>query len=279
MMKKIFFMTVLVLLTVRVYSQKTLSDYLANGFRVELEDIYLMPGKETVPIADEPVASLFDTKDIVTLPNYQTTDYSDFLIMRDLKKGDRWFFTELLRKPDKVHYIEEGYGSTYRAVKHTTEIRYRQIVSDSGKLYFTVYPSSNVYSYRGEDNIDMSIMTRNRNGEESYTNLVLTFLTYNGDALFDEGHIYLDTNAQVQIESNVSEPLTGARVAQIVKRGKRGKDYEYYLKDGRTLIKIGHNLYTPTFGKTYRYWGTTNQQGMMRSYVRFYYRLKFKIVG
>jgi hypothetical protein len=254
---------------------------LINGMTARLEQIYLMPGKNTIPIYDEPVAELFENENSFVNLIFQTTEYKGDCIMSGLYKGEEWTFSFYEIKGDVVA-IEHGYGTNYWVQENVTTYYYELIESNnpySPRIFVTNYdPGNFIYRYRGHDNILFGIKSYTVEDKWVETNLALEVLTKNGNALFEDGYFYMDTNGIYELGQRYTEPLTGAQVARIIQNGTAGIDYEIYFYNGHTTYKIGDNLYIPTIGNTYKYVGTTNQNGMINYYTYKYYRLKFKIL-
>jgi hypothetical protein len=257
-----------------------LEQYFVNGFTMQLEQIYTMSGKNTIAMLDEPIEELFNnSQEVVNLPGFVTYDSYE-MIMCGLRKGDKWTFSKM-NYVEKTNYIESGYGSTYLLRAYTIKTPYNIITSDNpyNKLNFITSVDVNKTNYRDGDDYQMLIQSyHNSKGEYMRSNLVLTVVTdlkqrkNNG---IINGYVYLNTNAQVSLGYVVTHPLTGEQVRQIV---NSGSGYEIYLWKGYNTIKIGTNLYIPTIGNTYRYIGTSNDNGLINGYTYKYYQLKFKII-
>ena len=257
----------------------TLEAYFADGFTMQLEQIYLMQGKHNIPIMDEPVAESFtNNQNIVNIPGFVAYDKHE-LIFCGLQKGDKWTFGEM-SFVEKTNWIESGYGGSYLLRSYTVKTPYSIITSNSpyNKLNFVTSIDLNGVNYRNGDDYQMIIQSYNSSvGEYMRSNLVLTVVTdvKNGGNGIIDGYIYLNTNAQVSMTQTVTQPLTGEQVRQIV---NSGSGFEVYQKYGHNCIKIGTNLYIPTIGNTYKYIGTSNDNGMINGYSYKYYQLKFKII-
>ncbi|MDR1181490.1 MAG: hypothetical protein LBL13_05900 [Bacteroidales bacterium] len=263
-----------------------LSDFdrlLINGMTASLEQIYLMTGdgSTTIPIYDKPAAELFENENSIVDLIYQTQKYRNDYIMRGLYKGEIWTFAFYESEPDTVRW-EVGYGSTYMVQERVSRDYYEIIESDnlySPRLFCAPWRPNSPYHYRGHDNIGFGIRSYDDEDEWALTNLNLVVLTKEGNALFEKGYFYLDTNPHYELAYRYTPPLTGAQAAQIIQNGTEGVDYEIYLYNGLTVYKIGENLYIPTIGNTYKYIGSSNQNGMLSYYEGKYYRLKFKILS
>jgi hypothetical protein len=258
----------------------TLESYFLNGFTMELEQIYTMQGKNSIPFLDEPIEELFtNNQQVVNLPGFVVqNDYE--MILCGLQKGDRWTFSKM-NFVVKEHFIESGYGSTYLLRSYTTETPYNTITSDNpyNKLNFITSIDLNGINYRDGDDYQMSIQAyHNEKGEYLRSNLVLSVVTdlnQRKDNGIIDGYVYLNTNAQVSVGYIVTQPLTGEMVRRIVDSGTGFDNYQWR---GYNCIRIGSNLYIPSIGNTYRYIGTDNRNGMISGYVYKYYQLKFKVL-
>jgi hypothetical protein len=258
----------------------TLESYFLNGFTMELEQIYTMQGKNSIPFLDEPIEELFTSnQQVVNLPGFVVQDNYE-MILCGLQRGDRWTFSKM-NFVVKEHYIESGYGGTYLLRSYTTETPYNIIKSDNpyNALNFVTSIDLNGVNYRDGDDYQMAIQAyHNKNKQYLRSNLVLTVvsdLNKRKDNGIINGYIYLNTNAQVSVGYIVTPPLTGEMVRRIV---DSGKGFDIYQWRGYNCIRIGSNLYIPTIGNTYRYIGTDNTNGMINGYVYKYYQLKFKIL-
>jgi hypothetical protein len=255
---------------------------LLKGFSAQLEQIYVMSSINTIPFLDKPADVLFyDGHDVVNF-GFQTTKYTNDFVLQGLKRGEKWTFQHLWGETENTYY-EHGYGSSYFITSTSITPQYISIVSNNkqaGVDFLSLFYPDGVYNYRGADNVTFSILTPSNNSEWEETNLKLTVLTDLGKvALFESPYFYMDTNPQYYLQHYVDYPLTGSKVKEIIENGIEGVDWELYPRNGKTYYKIGVNLYTPTFGNTYKYEGSINQAGMPSSFSRVYYRFKFKIVG
>jgi hypothetical protein len=256
---------------------------LIDGMSAKLEQIYLMPNDGTVviPIVAKPAAELLDNDESVVNLIFQTTEYINDYIMSGLHKGEIWHFSFEEVKGESSYY-ELGYGSTYMVMENAGSSSYYEIIESdnpySPRLFISEWNPGSLYNYRGHDNIIFSINSHIILNEWAYTNLKLEVLTRDGNALFDDGYFYLDTNSHYELAYRYTPPLTGTQVAQTVQNGVEGVDYELYLWRGLTTYKIGENLYIPTIGGTYKYIASSNQNGMPGYIKGQYYRLKFKIL-
>jgi|GEM_PF-4739778 len=254
-----------------------LDELFTDGFTMELEQIYVMTGKNTIPIADIPVDSCFKGGNIiVNLPNYQTTEYLNDYILYGIVRYEKWNILPMEYETEKI-YWEQGYGSNYQLVESIRKIPYNFILTTNQyteKEFVTTVIVDNQYNYRGRDNhilyMNYQSMVNNKFNE---TNLKFEILTNNGNGLFDGKYIYLDTNAQVNMTQAITAPLTSNQVKIEINKG----NYTIYMKNGLTYYQIGENLYLPRYGNSYVYAGSTNQAGMIERYSRCYYRFKFRI--
>jgi hypothetical protein len=256
---------------------------LIDGMRARLEQIYLMPndGTITIPIVAKPVAELFEDNTSVVNLIFQTTEYMDNYIMSGLYMGEIWNFT-LHEVDTEPYYYELGYGENYMVMQAEGGKEYYEIIESdnpySPRLFMSGWSPGDSRRYRGHDNIIFGINSHIIADEWAYTNLKLEVLTKSGNALFEDGYFYLDTNSHYELAYRYTPPLTGTQVAQIVQNGTEGVDYEIYLYKGFTSYKIGDNLYIPTIDNTYKYIASTNHNGMLNYLGGKYYRLKFKIL-
>jgi len=258
----------------------TLESYFANGFTMQLEQIFTMQGKNTIPFFDEPVEALFTkNQEVVNLPGFVTYDKYE-MIMCGLQKGDKWTFSKM-NFVEKTNWIESGYGGSYLLRSYTIRTPYNIITSSNpyNKLNFVTSIDLNGVNYRDGDDYQMIIQSyHNTKGEYMRSNLVLTVVTdvrQRKDNGIIDGYVYLNTNAQVSVGYVVTQPLTGEQVKRIV---NSGTGFEIYQWRGYNCIKIGTNLYIPSIGDTYRYVGTSNDNGLINGYTYKYYQLKFKII-
>jgi hypothetical protein len=258
----------------------TLEQHFTNGFKLQLEQIYTMQGSHTIPFFDEPVEALFtNNQQVVNLPGFVVYDRYE-LIMTGLKRNDIWTFSKM-NFVTKTTWIESGYGGTYLLRSFTSNTPYNTIVSNNSynKIDFVTSINLNGINYRDGDDYQMIIQSYNRTkGEYMRSNLVLTVVTdprQRKDNGIIDGYVYLNTNAQVSLGYVVTQPLTGEQVRRIV---ESGSGYDLYQKYGYNCIRIGTNLYIPSIGNTYRYVGTTNDNGLINGYTYKYYQLKFKII-
>jgi len=259
-----------------------LETYFKNGFTMQLEQIYIMSGKNSIPFFDEPIVELFtNNQQVVNLPGFRTYDNYE-MILCGLQKGDKWSFSKM-DFVSKTTYIESGWGGTYLLRSYTINTPYNVITSDNpyNSLNFVTTIDLNGVNQRDGDDYLMKIQSYHNSKEEYLlSNLVLTVVTdvrQRKDNGIIDGYVYFDTNAQVSLGYVVTQPLTGTQVKQIV---NSGSGFELYQWKGYNCIKIGTNLYIPSIGDTYRYIGTTNENGLIdvSGYYRVYYRLKFKIL-
>ncbi|MDR1593918.1 MAG: hypothetical protein LBS43_05465 [Prevotellaceae bacterium] len=253
--------------------------YLIDGCKVKIEQIYLMPGAHTIPNLDEPVDELFKPGQTLVNLGFQTLNYQNDYILNGLEQGEVWSCD--FNSDTTIIYYELGYGSTYQVMERT-DVNYYEIITCDSKygprLFAAEWRPDNPYNYRGRENITFNIQTYHNNKWEQ-TNLKLTVLTFSGKALFEsEDYFYMDTNGIYELGQFITAPLTGSQVAQIIQNGTEGVDYELYLSNGYTTYKIGENFYIPTIFNTYKYVGTTNQNGMINGYTYHYYRFKFRFV-
>ena len=174
--------------------------------------------------------------------------------------------------------VDHGYGSNYfqTVFINTKEWNYINCRNNyTDRSFLTEYKIGDLYTYRGKDNHILQIQYYSNVRNSFYTtNLILSVLTKDGNGLFDGNYIYFDTNAQVNMTQMITAPLTSNQVKIEIANG----NYEIYMQNGITYYKIGENLYLPRYGDSYVYAGTTNQTGMLDGYVRYYYRLKFRII-
>jgi hypothetical protein len=292
-----------------------LDHLIMDGFSMQLEQIYVMPGANTIPILDKPVDSLLVTdRTVVNLPNFQTLNYMGDYTCRGLRKNDVWNI-DYYEYETGEYCWELGYASNYMIVCASASTAQGITITSNNELnnfnwFSRIRIDKNINNYRGKDNHvfgirimkvtpagAMQIEASYQSGwyeirydttystetkvEEQLTNLHLEVLTdFDGLAHgIDDGYLYLNTSAMVQMEAKITEPLTGDQVKIMIKNG----DYELYpiVINGiaYTAIKIGYNLYLPRYN-SYVYVGTTNEQGMIFSqgYRRWYYQFKFKII-
>ena len=260
-----------------------------SGFQMELVQIYIMPGRSSIPIFDTPVDSLFRGNiSMVNLLNYQTTEFIGRHILYGLVPGEIWDISEM----SYIYHIirwEQGFGSSYRIVEmvSTTPVTNIRITNPfTERELLTHIRIGNIYNHRGRDNHIMNIFYISTQAnvvdgeivsieqERHHTNLWLTVLTELGNGLFNGNYIYFDTNAQVQMSQRVTAPLTSDQVRIQIELG----NYELYLWNGIVTFRIGYNLYVPRFNG-FVYVGTVNQVGMIHGFYSFYYRLKFRVLN
>jgi len=255
-----------------------------RGMSIKLEQIYLMSGKNTIPILDSPVEELFKNNQTMINLIYQKKSYIEDYILSGLIKGEIWDIEYHEIKGETV-YWEQGYGSTYQIVSYTPTHKNISLISTnnpySQRFFLAEFDTDGVRKYRGQDEYTLKINSYNNDSEEwEETNLVLTVLV---DALddgmatdFEKGYLYFDSNKVIEFNGYYVEmPLTGAQVKAIV---DSGVGYEVVAFNGNACIKIGNNYYIPTIGNTYRYIASDKNLGMINGYVTYYYRFKFKII-
>lgn len=255
-----------------------LDELFTHGFHMELKQIYIMSSENTIPILDTPADSCFRGGNVVVnLPNYQTTDYINEYILYGLTRYEKWEVHKMEYEYDTI-YWENGFGNSYQLVESIRRIPITIITADNPytrRNFVTNIKINNNYNYRGHDNHILTIANYSTKDKElTKTNLNLTILVENGNGLFDENHIYFDTNAQVNMTQIISAPLTSNQVKVEISKG----NYEIFPKDGIMYYKIGENLYLPRYGDSYIYAGSTSNMGMIGGYTRYYYRFKFRII-
>lgn len=282
-----------------LYGGQPLSPFeqlIQEGRSLQLEEVYVCESENTVPMLISPIDALFEGKEdsILDLAAYQAS-YDSYniqnAVLAALQKGEVWELGMYTR--EKTTIIEHGYGSSYSYAVATETYEYLTIKAKNDyvdrNLMSPIHAfGSGIYNYRGRDNYTFRIYSYNYsyNGYQ-LTNLIFTVLTdLRGSATeLKPGYIFLETNGVNRINRYISPPLTGSAAKRIIEGGKEGVDYElwtYYFNYGSDLTmvvyNINGNLYTPTFGDTYKYVGSTNQTGMLSYYEGYFYRLKFKIL-
>jgi hypothetical protein len=233
-----------------------------SGFTMVLEDIYVMSAKYT----DDYVDNMFKNgKELINIGSFETTNYMGNYVMYGLYRGMEWKIS-----PMRVEYerfpVYQNFGSAIvseRVIAHS----YNDMYID-GQLF--KFDHAQAYTYLHPDNYMFNLKFYDETGEKfDDTNLTIEIpKEYNG-----EDYIFWDTNEIMDMVFSYSEPLTSDQVEEQIKLG----NYEAYLYDGKTLYKIGENLYIVRYNK-YVYYGTTNSQGGIRQYTQKWYRFLFRIV-
>lgn len=274
-----------ILYTTNPQPDKVLSKFeksILNGMKLKLEQIYLMSGKETIPVLDTSVDELFKNNQTMVNLIYQKSTYESDYILSGLIKGEIWDIKYHEKKGSTI-YWEQGYGSTYQITSYTPTIKTISIESTNNpytnRNFLANFYIDNV-NYRGTDEYGFEIKTYNDIDKEwGWTNLVLTVVVNSlkdGLALgFEDGYVYFDSNKIVILGYYVEEPLTGLQVKNIV---ESGSGYEIVAFQGKSCIKIGNNYYIPTIGNTYKYIYSDKNLGMINNYTSYYYRFKFKVL-
>jgi hypothetical protein len=250
---------------------------LIDGVTIQLEQIYLMPHKQTIPYLDKPVDSLFKNgRTLVNLNSYTVKSNPFYFVMNALQKHEKWRFYNTTNPV--THYVEHGFATTYFLTTYVDRNEKEFIVSNNqfNNRMFVFQPRWG-FAYRGHDNYSWEIQQLMEDESFEETNLVLTVLTWEsyGNALQYKPFLYFDTNDIVQLGYYVEQPLTGSQVKYIV---ESGTGFEIVAYRGLSLIKIGNNYYTPTFGNTYKYIYSDASLGIINAYTNYYYRLKWKIL-
>ncbi|GHT54978.1 hypothetical protein AGMMS49982_20420 [Bacteroidia bacterium] len=253
---------------------------------MQLEQIYIMSDKNSVPCADKPADSTFigNSNVIVNLINFVYDQNPHNVIMQGLEKGEEWVFSENIKIENEPFYIEHGYGNGY-FVTVGQSYTYVTIITRKTEYAYFIFeidlnPKNNDYNYRGKDNFLIPMNVLDDESESHKTNLKLTFLTdLDGIAYqIKDGYIYLDTNRQYSIGYSVTGPLTSQQAVKIIREGVEGADWTLHIQDGMTYYRIGNNLYKPSFGNNIIYAGTIYyDNGSIQTYQSMYYRLKFKL--
>jgi len=267
-----------------------------DGFTLELQQIYLIDGAggTMIPILRKSVAELFTSnQQVVNIKDYSIATATKEPVLTGIAKGDKWIFSPMETVTTR-QYIESGYAGTY-LLRHVDIDSYYNYVKSNSKynsLAFATSINPNGMTYRDGDDYSFPIYAY-QNGEYQKTNLRFEIVTNlvdnnytntpssrkNNAVMYDPtGKYYFvlfDTPGVVNMTQVTTAPLTGTQVAAIV---ASGTGFEYYLWNGLNTIKIGTNLYIPTIGNTYKYVGTSNDNGMISGYTYHYYRFKFKIL-
>jgi hypothetical protein len=95
-------------------NQSYLKKLWQKGCTFQIEQIYLMPHKETIPILDKPVDTLFKNgRTIVNIGSY-TSKYDPYNYVLDaIVLHEKWEFKNITKESDNIVYIEHGFGSNY----------------------------------------------------------------------------------------------------------------------------------------------------------------------
>jgi hypothetical protein len=258
---------------------RKLDSLFTNGFKIQLEQVYVMSGKEMVPFYDKPVDSCFFGEDnMITIDTYYSLDTARSVVLNCLSKDEIWNVSKMITVNDTT-YESYGFGQNYHSgmVINSSTINEINVTNQYTRRNFIVnYKIGNPYNHRGVDNHVLSIYNYSY-VENQYKNTVLylSILTNDDGSAFwgDNKHLYLDTNSQYIISYEITAPLTSNEVKLEIERG----NYTIYLWNGLTTYKIGNNLYIPRYN-SYIYVGNTNSSGNIFNLKQIYMRLKFKIV-
>jgi hypothetical protein len=256
-----------------------------NGFDMNLEQIYVMSSKNTIPYIDRPIDSCFKSKiNTVNISNFIHYGPDDLIHTNDdnnvltcLTKNENWNISKLLAYYDTT-YVEHGFGDnyflttnisehTYNLIKCTNQYTYRE--------YIIPFRIGDIYVHRGHDNHVFNVFCVDIKNNNSYrSSLYMEILTdENGIGVHHNGkYIYFDTNYQYKVSYQVTTPLTSNEVKNEIANG----NYTLYLWNGMTTFKIGNNLYITRYN-SYVYVGEVNANGSIMNFEQRYYRLKFKI--
>jgi len=199
---------------------------------------------------DLPVSAL---KDYLLLPPFKYGFPRDRIIFNDTKIGDTVTFT-----PMKAYLVPSDCLTTQQT--YDVYFRWYLTFNNADTLFLEVC------AFGGSKN-EMISYPRVKytpgtgNGDMYYSNLV--FEEFSVESGSDQVLLLLNPINQVTFVAN--PPLTGTKVKEIVENGVEGVDWELMLvtqnSKNYTTYKIGENLYLPTIGNTYRYFGSTSLNG------------------
>jgi len=247
-----------------------------NGFQMELEQVYIMDGSNTIPYLDTPKDSAFKNEvsklNIVNFISYNTNKDT---IMNLIMKYEKWNISKMTNIKDTIR-VEHGYGSTYLVTETIVNKTFNVINCTNqytNRNFYIKIKIGDSYNYRGNDNHLFMIQNIKENTIYN-SNLYFEILTKGGNGLFsNDKYIYLDTNPIITLFRQMTPPLTGDKVKEEIANG----NYTLYLYNGLTTYKIGDNLYIPRYN-SYVYVGTVNTNGMVINLESKYYRFKFRII-
>lgn len=250
-----------------------------NGCQLQVEQVYIMSGKQTIPYLDIPIDSCFkNSSKTVSLNNFTANTTDNFKIFDCLSKNEKWTISKMFNINDTT-YIERGWGNDYYVSEFVKTTTYNEITRENPYSFnknIINYKLNDIYTYRGIDNHVFNFINVNiETNQICNSNLFFSILTdKKGLAITNGGnYIYFDTNYNYKISYQITAPLTGNEVKNQIANG----NYTLYLWKGMTTYKIGNNLYIPRYN-SYVYVGEVNTTGSIINFEQTYYRFKFKII-
>jgi hypothetical protein len=250
-----------------------------NGFKLQLEQVYIMSNPALIPYVDKPTDSCFKSNTIIDIDKFYEYSDSAFKVFPIICKKEIWNFSSLKTQYDTT-YQDLSYGPHYLIRMNVNETTYNIVTRENGyqktKLLFPIQ-IGNPYNLHGYDSHVIGVYTydslKYKPNNTFKTNLHFKVVTnFKGMGIFSD-YLYFDSNALMDLSISLTTPLTGIEVEKEIANG----NYTLYLYNKMTTYKIGNNLYIPRYN-SYVYVGCVNTNGRISISDVHYYRFKFKIL-